>query len=311
MTHSSKRPQVLILGDRTDPHAAHVHQAIAQTGAAVHYWNTEQFPTQMRLSWQPHCDRGMLVLPEGNRLNFNQIHSVFWRSFSSVQVPPLADAHQYQVALNDSMSALRSLLQACPARWVNSWQAYQFHKEKPRQLHTVQQLGVPIPATLISNDPEAVQQFCQSLDRAIFKPVYGGAHTQFVTADHLEPERLALALKIAPIAIQAYIPGTNIRSYVIGEIVYSAEICSASIDFREDAAAQLIPIALPIAIEQACLKIARSLLLEWTAIDWRLTPDGTYVFLEANPSPMFLYFEQQTEFPITSALVGLLLDRAS
>ncbi len=45
------------------------------------------------------------------------------------------------------MSALRTMLQACPARWVNSWQAYQFHKEKPLQLRQVQQLGVKIPET--------------------------------------------------------------------------------------------------------------------------------------------------------------------
>lgn len=297
--------QVLILGDRTDSHAAHLYQAIAQAGAAVYYWNTQQFPTQMQLSWQPRLSRGTIVLPEG-RLDFDQIHSVFWRNLAGVQIPPLADAQQYQIALNDSLSTLRSILQVCPARWINSWQAYQFHKEKPRQLYTVQQLGIEIPATLISNDVDEILTFCQSR-RTIFKPVHGGAHTQFVTAEHLDRPRLALALKLAPIAIQAYISGTNIRSYVIGEKVYSAEIRTSALDFREDASAKLIPVHLPDPIEQACIKIARSLNLEWTAIDWRLTPSGSYVFLEANPSPMFLHFEQQTGFPITAALVNLLL----
>lgn len=299
--------RVLILGDRSDAHAAHLHQAIAQTGTIVDYWNTKQFPTQMQLSWQPHLSQGTIGLPKGNRFKLDEIHSVFWRNLTSVQIPPIADTQQYQVALNDSLSLLRSLLQACPARWINSWQAYQFHKEKPLQLHAVHQLGVAIPATLISNDLDEIIAFCRSQDRTIFKPVYGGAYTQFVTAEHLDRERLSLALKIAPIAIQAFIAGTNIRSYVIGEKVFSAEIRSPSLDFREDAAAELIPIDLPTAIEQACLKIARHLYLEWTAIDWRRTPTGTYVFLEANPSPMFLHFEQQTGFPITAALVELLL----
>jgi hypothetical protein len=48
-------------------------------------------------------------------------------------------------------------------------------------------------------------------------------------------------------------------------------------------------------------------MLEWTAIDWCLKPTGEYVFLEANPSPMFLHFEQQTGFPITQELVKLLM----
>lgn len=297
---------ILILGDRTDLHAAHLQQAIAQTGTQVYYWNTQQFPTQTRLSWQPDTNQGTLVLPNGDCLGFDQIHSVFWRSFAGIRVPSLADAHQFQVALNDSMSLLRSVLQACPARWINSWQAYQFHREKPLQLRAVQQLGVAIPATLISNDPEAVLAFCQQR-HIIFKPVYGGAHTQVVTLDHLHQERLRLALKTAPVTLQEYIPGTNIRSYVINEKVYAAEIRSPSLDFREDVDAELIPMTLPNEIEQACIRIARRLFLEWTAIDWRLTPSGEYIFLEANPSPMFLHFEHQTSFPITALLVNLLL----
>jgi glutathione synthase/RimK-type ligase-like ATP-grasp enzyme len=48
-------------------------------------------------------------------------------------------------------------------------------------------------------------------------------------------------------------------------------------------------------------------MLEWTAIDWRVKPTGEYVFLEANPSPMFIHFERQTGFPITEKLVNLLM----
>jgi glutathione synthase/RimK-type ligase-like ATP-grasp enzyme len=301
--------RVLILGNRTDPHAVHLHQALTQAGAAVNYWDTQQFPSQTSLSWQPDTEQGTLLLPEGKRLEFEQIHSVFWRSFNGVQVPTLSQNHQ-QIAFNDSMSLLRSMLQACPARWINSWKAYQFHKEKPLQLWAVKQLGVTIPATLISNDPEVILEFCKHQyqhQRMIFKPVYGGAHTQTVTPDHLNQERLTLALKTAPITIQAYIPGTNIRSYVIGTTVYSAEIRSSALDFREDIAAELIPLTLPDSIAQACVQIARRLFLEWTAIDWRRTPSGEYFFLEANPSPMFLHFEAQTGFPITAQLVNLLL----
>ncbi|MEB3359728.1 MAG: hypothetical protein VKK04_23585 [Synechococcales bacterium] len=298
---------VLILGDERDAHAAHLKQAIAQTGATVECWHTCLFPTQLRLSWLPGTVSGSLVLPNGQQFALSEIHSVFWRSFSGVQVPPLGDTLQYQVACNDANSALRSLIQICPARWVNSWQAYQFHKEKPLQLHQVKGLGVSIPDTLISNDPEVVGNFCQRQERTIFKPVYGGAHTQFVQAEHLQPERLERSLRLSPVTLQAYIPGTNVRSYVIGNQVYSAEIRSASLDFREDAAAELIPLTLPEGVEAQCRAIARCLLLEWTAIDWRLTPEGQYVFLEANPSPMFLHFEQQTGFPITQRLVEHLL----
>ncbi len=116
-----------------------------------------------------------------------------------------------------------------------------------------------------------------------------------------------LALSISPITLQEYIPGTNIRSYVIADSVYSAEIRSNSLDFREDYQAQLIPMDLPAQVRQDCLAIAKALYLEWTAIDWHRTPEGEYFFLEANPSPMFIHFEKQTGFPITDKLVNLLI----
>lgn len=108
--------------------------------------------------------------------------------------------------------------------------------------------------------------------------------------------------------IQEYIPGTNIRSYVIAGSVYSAEIRTHAVDFQEDLEAELIPIKLPASVQQQCLAITKAFLLEWTAIDWRLSPWGEYVFLEANPSPMFLHFEEKTGFPITQQLVKLLMN---
>jgi glutathione synthase/RimK-type ligase-like ATP-grasp enzyme len=299
--------KIIILGNAEDAHARHLHNALTEAGAIAHYLDTRLFPTQLSLSWQPGTQIGSIRLPDGSRLPLDEIHSVFWRSFSGVKIPELHDADGSRVALNDSMSALRSLMQAGPARWVNSWQAYQFHKEKPLQLDAVRQLGVAIPATLISNDPEEVRNFASQCDRAIFKPVYGGAHTQFITEEHLDLSRLNLALKIAPVTLQEYIPGTNIRTYVIAESVYTAEIRSPALDFREDTAAELIPLELPDSVRQQCLAIRQTLMLEWTAIDWRLKPTGEYVFLEANPSPMFLHFEKQTGFPITQKLLELLM----
>lgn len=160
------------------------------------------------------------------------------------------------------MSVLRVMMQACPASWINSWKAYQFHKEKPLQLKTVQFLGIKIPQTSITNDPNNVIQFAQSHQKVIFKPICGGTHTQILTPSHLEPKRLNLSLKIAPITLQEYIPGTNIRTYVIGDSVYSAEIRSQFLDFREDVKAELIPVELPQQVKQQCYGIAQALFLK-------------------------------------------------
>jgi glutathione synthase/RimK-type ligase-like ATP-grasp enzyme len=298
---------ILILGKASDAHTAHLYTALTRAGATVNYFDTSLFPTHLSLSWDPQTATGSLRLPAAVSLPLQAIHSVFWRTLSGVRPVPLVDAQQQSIASNDAMSALQTLIHACPARWINSWQAYQFHREKPRQLAAVHQCGVPIPPTLITNDPADARRFAQAHARVIFKPVYGGAYTRDLTPAHLAAPRLELALQLAPITLQAYIPGTNLRSYVLGQAVYTAEIQSTALDFREDVQAAVRPVATPAAVEEQCRVIARTLGLTWTAIDWRVTPGGDYIFLEANPSPMFLHVERHTGFPITQALVRLLM----
>lgn len=297
---------VLILGSCKDAHAAHLHRQLTESGIPTAYLETTLFPNRVRLSWEPETCSGYLTLPQGQRLPFHSIRSIFWRTFTSPSIPKLPQSKDQHLVFNDAMSSLRTFMQGTSIHWVNSWQAYQFHKEKPLQLRQVQQLGIQIPKTLIGNDWIAIKEFACNHEKVIFKPIYGGAHTKILEPEHLIPERLELVLRLSPLMLQQYIPGTNLRVYVIGDAVYAAEIRSAAIDFREDQQAQILPLEIPDSIRQQCHQIAQALGLVWTAIDWRLNPDGQFVFLEANPSPMFIHFEHQTHYPITQALIELL-----
>lgn len=299
---------ILILGNALDREAAHLKIKLEQAGAIVEYWDSQLFPKSMQMTWQPELYRGYLKLSTGKIIRMDDIHSIFWRTLLPVDVPSLPDLQQYHIAIADSTSILRSLIRGCPARWVNSWEAYQFYQEKPLQLSAVKALGVAIPKTLISNNPDCIQHFAKAVPQVVFKPVYRGAQIQLLTVAHLQQERLHQVLRLSPITLQEYIPGTNIRCYVIGQQVYAAEIRSSCLDFREDSHARLIPAILPNAIQTTCLKVAQALFLEWTAIDWRLSPQGEFIFLKADPSPEFIDFEQKTGFPLMEKLVQLLIN---
>jgi hypothetical protein len=124
--------------------------------------------------------------------------------------------------------------------------------------------------------------------------------------EHLSPANLD-NLALAPVTLQEEVPGTNVRVFVAGERVMACEIATDRLDYREDEAPRITAHALPDRMHGLCLDIAASLDLVWTGIDFRLTPDGRYVFLEANPSPMFLGFEERTGLPLTESLAALLL----
>lgn len=297
---------ILILGQAADRHAAHIFRRLERLKIRCEFWDVATFPTQAQISWSPLTQEGILRLADGRSLSLHQINSVYWRNFSGVKVPKLPHESVQKVAYQDAIALIRSLLQIPSIHWVNPSQAYQLSREKPLQLSKVHQLGVRVPDTLVTNDAIAVQEFVQRHAKTTFKPIYGGAKTQLMAAEHLNPDRLRLSLRIAPVTLQEYVAGANLRSYVIGNVVYAAEICSASIDFHHDDEAKLIPIVFPEVMCHRAIAIAHTLHAEWMSIDWRLTPSGEFLFLEANPNPPFMTFEQQTGFPITQALIELL-----
>jgi hypothetical protein len=328
---------ILILGGDGDEHATAVRDYLRMQGADAELLNSSDFPKKLQLSFEPvdtprgtvpysptmraWCPRisgqspvaksgqspvGTIRLPGGRKLAFDEITAVYWRCYNGIATPDLPVAQQAYIAQNDARSLFESFLIRLPARWVNGWRAFQLHQTKPAQLVMVAELGVPVPATLLSNDPDAVLQFAANHARCIFKPVQGGAHTRPVTTRHLTAENLQ-SLAVSPVTIQEEIRGSDIRVFVAGERVLACEIHTKEADFREDPDPRIEPIELPADVAEQCLRIARKLHLLWTGIDLRRTPEGRHVFLEANPSPMFLGFQQRTGLPLMESLVEVLM----
>ena len=292
---------ILILGNQNDEHALHVLHYLQRRGADAAFLDAGLFPSEMTLSFDPVTRVGTMRLAGGRRLRFDEIQAVYWRCYQGVAMPALPDPEQSFIAHNDARGLFESLLIELPARWINSYQAYHLHQTKPVQLARVAALGIPVPATLLSNDPETVSAFAEQHPRAIFKPVQGGAHACPIASRHLTQENLR-NLAVAPVTLQEEIAGTNVRVFVAGPRVLACTIETAELDYRDDPDPHIEPIVLPASVEAQCLQIAAALELKWTGIDFRRTADGRFVFLEANPSPMFLGFEQRTGLPLTESL---------
>ncbi|MFO0877502.1 MAG: hypothetical protein U0840_09020 [Gemmataceae bacterium] len=301
---------ILILGASDDAHALHILGRLRERGQAAELLDSRWFPTEMCLAQDPRANRWWLQLPEGRVLEPGSVSAVYWRNYHGVDTPDLPDEEQALIAANDARSLFESFLAAFPARWVNGWEGYLLHQTKPAALARVAALGVAIPATVSGNDPDQVRTFASSETACIFKPVQGGAHAQRLSERHLEAANLR-HLELAPVTVQEEIPGTNIRAFVAGSRVLACEVRADTLDFRDTPDPEIVPHALPPEMEEQCRRIAQALHLVWTGIDFRLTPDGRYVFLEANPSPMFLGFELRSRLPLTEALLELLLNDAN
>jgi hypothetical protein len=297
----------LVLSDASDAHAQHVLKSLQLACQDAELLDTRWFPTQAVLAFDPVQRRGHLGLPSGRRLALHDIRSVYWRNYSGVETPALPDSEQDFIAHNDARSLMESLLDCLPCRWVNGWSGFQLHQRKPAALARVAALGVDVPATLCTNHPTALRQFAAQHPRAIFKPIQGGAHARRLTAEYLDEQHLA-NLQIAPVTVQEEIEGTSVRVFVAGPQIHACEIRTGELDYRDDESPQLTALPLDSAFASLCRRIAQTLELLWAGIDFIRRHDGRYVFLEANPSPMFLGFERDTGLPLTDSLLRLLID---
>jgi hypothetical protein len=297
---------VLVLADPEDAHARHVLGAVRDRGQDAELFDAACVPTTAQLSLGVSAAEARLQLPSGRVLAAEGIAAVYWRTYQPPVVPPIPHADQHFLAQNDARALVESFLIRTPCRWVNGWNAFRLHQTKPVQLAMVAALGVPVPDSLFSNDPAEVVRFAARHPRVIFKPVQGGAHARTLDRGDLDDPRLA-SLTIAPVTLQEEIPGVSVRVFVAGDRVAACTIDTPHLDYRDDPDPVIAATPLPDDVADACRRIARTLDLAWTGIDFRRTPDGRHVFLEANPSPMFLGFEARCGLPLTEMLVELLL----
>ncbi|MFI6177443.1 ATP-dependent carboxylate-amine ligase [Nonomuraea sp. NPDC051191] len=193
---------------------------------------------------------------------------------------------------------------------------------KPYQLEVARRLGFDLPATLITNDPDCFLDFYDRHEgRVITKPVHGnqpeaGGERFGRFAAPVTPADLghADALRLCPVIVQAYVPKrVEVRVTVVGGELFAAEIHSqvsnhTRYDWRhyDPGATPVLPHDLPGDVAGRCLELVERLGLTYGAIDLILTPDGRHVFLEINPNGQFLWIEDATGLPISTAIGELL-----
>lgn len=207
-------------------------------------------------------------------------------------------------------SALVDWLEVAECRVLNRAGSMASNMSKPYQAQQIRSVGLRVPDTIVTNDPEAVREFARRHRRVVYKSTSSvRSIVQPLGADRMgELERV----RDLPTQFQEYIPGTDVRVHTVGDELFATEIRSDTIDYRypstEAGAAVLEPCELPSDVAERCLALSRLLNLPLSGIDLKRTPDDEYYCLEVNPSPAYTYYQEHTGQPIAEAIVDYLVD---
>lgn len=209
------------------------------------------------------------------------------------------------------------------AFWVNPLGALSRANNKPTQLAAADRLGMTIPATMITNNVDALASFLDAHDQVIFKPLHGalwevegkklGAYTTVVTREHLSPPE---RIRACPGIFQARVEKAfEVRAQFFGRTCFAVRIDSqqlehAQVDWRRERGSRDLsatPIELPEACAASCLELMSELGIVSGAFDFIVTPDNEWVFLEVNEAGQFIFLEMWCpQLPVLDGFVRFL-----
>jgi len=313
---------ILLVSHDDDDHLAPVRSELDRIGSEAVVVDTSRIPAEIAMSagHSPSGDSWQLRLPD-RRIDLAECGSGWWRrALPNGRAPEIVDPDESSWALNETYEAMTGFWEALPITWVSPPRAIETSMMKTWQLPTARSVGLDVPATLVTSDPDDAREF---IDRVGLGRVICKAFS--ATLDHWRETRMvgapeyALldAVALAPVIFQEFVPAeVDLRVTVVGEEVFAAAIHSQelpyTLDFRlfldAPGGVRMTPTTLPDDVVEGLLRLLKRAGLRYGAIDLRRTPDGRHVFLEVNPAGQWLFVEEVTGQPITAAMARLLTD---
>jgi len=301
---------ILVCGAADDEPVVLLLSALEAAGVDFGLLDLRTYPGGYLLSWTSdgRPPRGTL---RGHdfEVELERVAGVFVRHASSAAAPTLSPALHESAAL-EAQAALVVILEQLPCRVVNRHNAGLANSSKWYQSRLIRAAGFRVPVSLVTTDASTAEQFSTAyLGGVIIKPL-SGIRAIVRRVEPRDIDRLRRQRARVPIYLQAYVPGVNIRVHVVGDQVFATRCRSNVIDYRHAASlggeTTLEPMQLPAHVEDACRQLNDSSGLLLSGIDLKRTPEGEYYCFEVNPSPVFSWYETQTDQPISTAIVNLL-----
>jgi len=305
---------ILIVTTEANEHVRKVQQYLKHEAVLM---DIAWFPKSIGLSIQfcDTCESISLCMPDGKRIQLADIGAVWYRRISPIGLhQELTDETARLFAWSESNEALQGLWYSLNCFWMNPPVADEVAQRKIRQLQLASSLGLCIPDTMITNEPDTARGF---IDVHGFGNVVRKAFRNIAQAPRetklVQSEDMALISSVAyaPVIFQRYIPARlDLRVTIVEDDIFAAAVESEP-EYRADYrlglnSAKVFPYQLPEEIASKLTKMMKSLGIKYGAFDLRVTPEGEHVFLEVNPGGEFLFISERTGQQIPQAIAAAL-----
>ncbi|MEV0230791.1 MvdC/MvdD family ATP grasp protein [Nonomuraea sp. NPDC050786] len=317
----------MIISSRHDASVAAILPKLRDRGVPLLWWDEADYPQNSVLTTGYHDGRWRQTLTyQGEQHDLSKVTVAWYRRPGRPSAPAVQDPSQRTFAEYVAGIALTGAYDLMTgALWMPARPAHVLAVDnKLLHLHHAVRLGLTVTDTVVTNDPgELVPAWHRAGGRLVTKSLeyrtftvdgeYGHLYTTTVPRRRLSGRH---RLRHAPSMLQPNVPKAyELRVTVVGEQVFAARIDSqasrlTAVDWRhyDDPNVGYSAYDLPVPVGERCVRLVAELGLSFGALDFIVTPDGQYVFLELNVNGQWAFVETLTGLPIGDAIADWLTD---
>lgn len=323
----------LILTEPDDFHALMTKLALERLGHQVRLLFTADQPTKQKNSiFITNDSYQWKMVDDYSSLEDNDYDVVWWRRARAPSVPKdKIHEKDYDFVRRENRALYEAVTDnmAPDAWWINNKEASIKAHSKIYQLKHASKVGLQIPVTLCSNNPQDIRYFLlQNEDEGvIYKPFFSNfwlnknhtkvSYTSKITFLELPSNKL---LQYAPGLYQKEIKKkyelrvTCFGDYLITVKLNSQAHAESKVDWRAishlDLQVELYQ--LPLDIENKIKAFMKNMGLVFGCLDFIVSEEGEYIFLEVNEQGQFLWIEDANpQLKMLDVFVQFLLSRST
>jgi ATP-grasp ribosomal peptide maturase len=272
----------------------------------------EDLTVSARFGARPAQAAGRVRTPSRD-VPLHRVRSVYWRRPRWPRFPHLGDddarfaAAQVRYGLGGILYALDEPL------WVNHPLRNAAADYKPAQLALAERLGLMVPPTLVTNDPDEARAFIVEHEHVVFKTLRWTPYRRDgvpVTgwAEPVMPFEIDASVCVTPHLFQARVHKTaDVRVLVVGRRLFAVRIESGLLDWRKDYSALSYSVVdLPDQVSKALLAYLDHYGLVSGSFDFAVDTHGGHWWLELNPNGQWGWLEEKTGLEMSAAFADLL-----
>jgi hypothetical protein len=326
---SSPTPCVLILTQEFDPTVDPVIRTLSERGAEVVRVDLSYFPRRLSFTTSDFDGTRRLLRDRDSdrEVDLDRLAGVWYRRPTGFDFGPEMGEPERIYARKEAMQGIGGILRATNCLWVNRPDIDAVGELKPYQLELAKRLGFRVPRTLLTNDPQEVVALMDRADHPIVYKSFTGGVIHYpgafpggllttVVGDEIRAhlDRVGHTMCM----FQEYIDKAyEVRLTVIGNTYFpvtikSQDMDTTKVDWRGQAGEQAsLPYGDYQPLPDEIIKKTQALFAElgavYGAVDFIVTPDGEYIFLEVNPAGQFMWMHFDLGLEMGDCMAELLM----